>query len=51
MHVPVTFLGLFNLGLTLKGTSTMRMESFRNLDPVEFSDAANAATGNINLAC
>jgi len=51
VHVPVTFLGLFNLGLTLKGTSTMRMESFRNTDPVEFSDAANAATGNINLAC
>ena len=37
---PVTFFGFFNLGVTLRGTSTMRMESVRNTDPVEFTDAA-----------
>ena len=51
VRVPVTFFGFFNLGLTLRGTSTMRMEGIRNDDPVEFTDAANPATGNIGSPC
>lgn len=51
VRVPVTFLGIFNLNLTLRGTSTMRLESIRDVDPSEFTNAANPATGNIGDPC
>jgi len=51
VRVPVTFFGIFNLRLTLRGTSTMRMESVRNADPTEYLVDANAARGNIGDPC
>jgi uncharacterized protein (DUF2249 family) len=48
VQVPVSFAEFFGFGVTLRGTSTMRLENIRDgVAPSAFSDAADPSTGNI----